>query len=708
MTQTPKLLVYSLVAFAACHCSGSSATTRAGQQSAGGSAASAGAASTGATSAAAGSAGILDALAQQVEATLGQLSLDEKLRLLGGTESGFDTAGVSRPGLTVPTLGMTDGPLGVRRYDEPVATAFPAGIALAATFSEELARRYGRAVAREAKMVGRNVLLGPCVNIARVPHGGRNFESYGEDPLLAARLASAYVRGVQAEGVVATVKHFAVNNQETDRMTINAIVDERTLREIYLPAFESAVTAGGARAVMCSYNKLNGPWACENPHLLREILRDAWGFTGLVMSDWGATHSTAAALNAGLDLEMGQANFLLPDRVKAALADGSVTQGVVDEAVRHQLRVVAELQATAGSTDAGGIADPSELREIARAGIVLLKNARGLLPLSVAGTSRIAVVGPFADNYAAGGGSSRVPPRAVTTPLAGIRALLADPAAVSYVAGGSDAVAAAKGADAVVVFLGEADETEGIDRASLELAQDQIMLLRSILAVNPNTVVVLTNGAPLVMRTWVDEVPTLLEAWYGGQESGNAIADVLFGVVSPSGHLPVTFPKRWEDCPAYGRFPGLDGTVRYDEGLFVGYRHFDTLGIEPEFPFGHGLSYVPFEYADLSIADPTAVGQVSVHLTLKNAGALPADEVVQVYVSASDSSVQRPAQILGAIQRVSVRAGESTSITLDVPPRAFSHFDVEQMSWKLDRVSFELRVGRSSRDIRLRGTVTIP
>jgi beta-glucosidase len=602
---------------------------------------------------------------------------------------------------------MTDGPLGVRRYDEPVASAFPAGIALAATFSEELARRYGRAVARETKTLGRNVLLGPCVNIARVPHGGRNFESYGEDPLLAGRLASAYVRGVQGEGVAATVKHFAVNNQETDRMTINAVVDERTLREIYLPAFESAVTAGGARAVMCSYNKLNGPWACENPHLLREILRDAWGFTGLVMSDWGATHSTAAALNAGLDLEMGQASFLLPDRVKAAMADGSVKQGVVDDAVRHQLQVIAELQAAAGSTDAGSIAEPNELREFARAGIVLLKNERGILPLSLATTRRIAVVGPFADNYAAGGGSSRVPPRAATTPLAGIRALLGGRATVSYAAGGSDAITAATGADAVVVFLGETDETEGVDRSSLELAQDQIILLRSILAVNPNTVVVLTNGAPLVMRTWVDEVPTLLETWYGGQESGNAIADVLFGVVSPSGHLPVTFPKRWEDCPAYGRFPGFDGTVRYDEGILVGYRYFDTLAIEPEFPFGHGLSYVAFEYAGLSIDAPTAEGRVSAHLTVKNPGALEADEVVQVYVSASDSTVQRPAQILGAFQRARVRAGESANITVEVPPRAFSHFDVESMSWTLDHATFELRVGRSSRDIRLRTNVTI-
>ncbi len=637
-------------------------------------------------------------VAERVEQLLGALTLEEKLRLVGGT--GFDTHPVPRLG--IPALAMTDGPVGIRGGP---ATAWPAALAMAATFAPELAERWGAALGREAKAYGKNVLLGPCVHIQRVPQGGRSFEGFGEDPHLAARLAGGVIRGVQSEGVVATVKHFAANNQETERFTISAEVEPRVLHEIYFPAFEAAVTEAGVQAVMCAYNRVNGVYACEHPYLLADTLRGRWGFEGLVMSDWGATHSVVPAVRAGLDLEMPTPEHLSVEALAAALEAGELGVGDVDGMVRRILGVIARMGYLDAPLDAGALDTPEHRalnREAARSSFVLLRNEAGALPLDAGALGRLLVVGPLADVVPAGGGSSLVVPTREITLLAALRARF--PALVI-----DREPSAAAAADAALVFVGHTAsiETEGADRATLELPAEQVALVRQVAAASPRTIVLLGTGAPVLLGEFVDEVAAILVTWFGGQELGDALVDVLFGDVGPSGRLPVTFPRRWEDCPAYGSFPGEGGVVEYAEGILVGYRGFDTRGIEPEFPFGHGLGYTAFEYGGLELGEPDAAGGLTVAVTITNVGDRAGVAVPQAYVHDLAASLPRPEQELGAFARVKLGPGESRRVELAIAPRSFAFFDPGADAWVREPGAFEIRVGESSRDVRLRATVDL-
>jgi beta-glucosidase len=803
----------------------------------------------------------LSPLDEQVEAWLAALTLDEKIALVAGT--GFDTVGVPR--LNLPTLRMTDGPVGVRVGQ---ATAFAAGVLLAATFDPPLAERVGAAIARETKGHGRNVILGPGVNIARTALNGRNFEYFGEDPELAARTAVAYIRGVQSQGVVATVKHFAVNNHETDRMTVSAEIGPRALHEIYLPAFEAAVKQAGVWAVMCAYNRINGVYACEHPGLLDDTLRREWGFRGGVMSDWGANHSVAPAIRAGLDLEMPKGDFFTPAAIRAALDKKTITSAQLDERVRRQLRVVAALHLDDDATSHPEAIDTLEHRalnrEVARAGFVLLKNHADFLPLDRTKLRRIAVVGPRGGLVDGGGGSAHVSathkvplvdalraalgskvrvdfapgeitpdglepiPASVLSPPEGhqghgllgeyfvgterqgvpklvrvdatvdfhwelaspapglpddkfsIRwtgkltpaksglyalALRSDDGSRLYVDGklliddwgdhpptlklaeielvGGKAydirldyfegivgasvellwqradkdpmgkvAEVARGADVVIAAVGDGmgDETEGGDRTSLALPGRQNEIVRAAAAVNPKVVVVTTTGAAIAMP-WLDKVQAVLHAWFPGQEGGAALADVLLGEISPSGKLPVSFPKRVEDEPGFASFPGTDGKVEYKEDILVGYRWYDTRKIEPLFPFGYGLSYTTFAYRDLTVSTWDPERGVSVRLKVKNTGKRQGADVVQIYVHPDTATTLRPEQELRAFTKVSLAPGEEREVILKLPVRAFAWFDPnrpQREAWRIDRGSYEIRAASSSRDIRLRAPVTVP
>lgn len=789
------------------------------------------------------------------------MTLDEKLALLGGT--GFDTVGVPR--LHIPALRMTDGPVGVRVGQ---ATAFPASVLLAATFDPDLAERIGAAIARETKSHGKNVILGPAVNMVRSARNGRNFEYLGEDPQLAARMAVGYIRGVQSQGVLATVKHFAVNNQETERRSISAEVDARTLNEIYLPAFEAAVKDAGVWAVMCAYNRINGIYACDHPGLLDQTLRRQWGFRGLVMSDWTADHGFPQAARAGLDLEMPVPESYKPANLRRALESRQIDQSLLDEMVRRQLRAIAALHLDEDVSVRPEDRDTPEHqllnRVAAREGFVLLKNANGILPLDRSKLRRIAVVGPRGDHIDGGGGSAHVSathevslvsalrqalgksvkvdfapgeitldglapiPTSVLTPpaghegngllgeyfanrdLAGTPKLsrldpvvdfhweLAAPAPglpdegfsarwtgkltpsksglyllavrsddggrlyldgkliidnwgdhpptlkstqIELVAGKSydlrldyyeNIIGAsvellwrqaekdpmhrvaeiARGADMVIAAVGNGmgDETEGDDRASLALPGRQNEIVEAALKVNPRVVVVTTTGAAVALP-WLDKVGAVLHAWFPGQEGGSAMADILLGQVSPSGKLPVTFPKRLEDEPCFANFPGANGKVVYQEGTLVGYRWYDTRKVEPLFPFGYGLSYTSFGYRDLSVSAFDAERGVTVGLKVKNTGRRRGAEVVQIYVHAPDTGVVRAEQELRAFTRIDLAAGEERELRLTLPPRAFAYFDPDRVAtkpWRIAPGTYQVRAAASSRDVRAQATVTVP
>jgi len=695
-------------------------------------------------------------VAQRVEDLLRRMTPREKAEMLAG--AGWMESQANQR-LGIPAIKMADGPMGVRNWagssavtnssgTKPVtATAFPAGIAMAAGWDPELVEREGRAIAQEVKALGRDMILGPTVNIQRVPLWGRNFEGYGEDPYLAARMGVAYVRGVQGEGVIPSIKHFAANNEEFERHRIDEAIGERALHEIYFPAFRAAVEEAGVWAVMSAYNKVNGHWCAENRFLLGDTLKQRWGFRGFVISDWGSTYSTAAAVNAGLDLEMpggepmrvwlnrpatreagNGGGWLEADKVLAAISAGAVKQETVDDAVRRQLRVIF----TAGLFDrphsSGGEVDTAErratAREAATKGMVLLKNANRVLPLDAAKMHSLAVIGPNAAvARTGGGGSSLVRPPYAVTPLAGIEERAAPQVRVRYALGaamegteGGDAAASraareeavtlARQSDTAVVVVGYAPalESEGFDRPSMDLPAGQDDLIQAVAAANPRTVVVVVAGAPVTMTRWIDRVPAVLFAWYGGQEAGHAIGDLLFGAANPSGKLPVTFPKEWKDSPAYGHYPGENLHTDYAEGIYVGYRGFDQHNVEPLFPFGHGLSYTDFEYSDLQVAPArVAAGEpVTVTMRLRNSGSRPGAEVVEVYLHQAQASEERPPKELKAFRRVTLAAGETQTVKLTLAPDAMSFYSAARHDWVREPGQFEVLAGSSSRDIRLR------
>jgi beta-glucosidase len=692
-----------------------------------------------------------------------RMTLAEKATLLSG--SGWtESAPISRLG--IPAIKMTDGPMGVRSWlgssaitNAPnavkiEATSFPAGIDMAATWDPALVESEAQAIAQEVKALGRDMILGPTVNINRQPLWGRNFEGYGEDPYLAGRLAIAYVRGVQGERVIPSVKHFDANNEEYERHRIDETIDERTLHEIYLPAFQAAIQQAGAWTVMSAYNKINGVHCAESVPLLDDILRHQFGFKGFVVSDWGSTYSTAATVNAGMDLEMpggppmqewfakpktqqagNGAGWLSADKVVAAVKAGQISETRLNENVSRILRVIFLSGIFDHTHGAGGPVDTPAQRAIARQGategIVLLKNDGNLLPLNLSKIHSIAVIGPNAAvARTGGGGSSLVRPKYAIAPLQAMRERAGNSLEVKYARGAgmegedpandtpealakllTEATETARAADAAVVVVGRYSglESEGFDVKTMDLPAGQDDLIEAVEKANPRTIVVLNTGDPVTMERWISQTPALVDMWYGGQEGGHALASVLFGDTNPSGKLPVSFPKRFEDSPAYGHYPGKDLKVDYAEGIYVGYRYFDTKNIEPQFPFGFGLSYTTFAYSHLQVTPGKIAGDhpLEVSVTVRNNGTRSGAEVVELYVHPGHTKIDRPAHELKGFRRVELKPGESQTVRLTLDHAAFSYWDPATQAWTADPGQFEIQLGRSSRDIRLRAPVTL-
>lgn len=646
-----------------------------------------------------------------------------KIRLTGGSDF-WHTPAVEEADL--PELMWTDGPHGVRKQSgssdhvginasEP-ATCFPPAVGLASSWDPESVGEVGVALGEECRALDVGVLLGPGMNIKRSPLCGRNFEYFAEDPLVAGVLASALVNGIQSQGIGTSVKHFAVNNQETDRMRRDSQVDERTLREIYLRGFGKVVRTAKPWTVMCSYNKVNGTYASENHFLLTEVLRDEWGFDGVVVSDWGAVWNRVRALKAGLDLEM-PANAGHEQDVRAALDAGEIDAATIETAYARIEGVVRRAQASlADAPDSFDVdAHHALARRMAEQCVVLLSND-GVLPL--ARETRVAVVGEFArtPRYQ-GAGSSRVNPTRLDNALDAIAALVGHevPFAPGFTTAAgqelpdgahADAVALAKDADVVLAFLGlgENHESEGYDRDNADLPAEQLALLEDILAVNPNVVVVLSNGAS-VLLPFADRARAIVEGWLLGQAGGGVLADVLYGVVNPSGKLTETIPHRLADVPSALHFPGDESGVRYGEGLFVGYRGYDAAGIAPAFPFGHGLSYTTFDYSDLVLA-ATESG-VAVTLTVTNTGDRAGREVVQAYLCVPGSKVVRVPRELKGFASVTLEPGASARVQIEIDADELAYWSVRDQAWVVEGGEYTVEVGASSRDLRLWGTVAL-
>ena len=802
---------------------------------------------------------------------ISRLSMGQKIDLLGGT--GFGTKYISQ--YEIAPVYMSDGPLGVRWGR---STAFPSGIAMASTWDTSLVGKVGEGIGREVRGKARNIILGPNVNIARNPLNGRTFEAFGEDPLLTSDMAVSYIKGVQREGVAATVKHFVANNQEFHRGYVDDKIDERTLREIYFPAFKAAVQKAHVLAVMAAYNKLNGEFCSANNWLLNTVLKKEWGFNGLIMSDWGAVHSTFPTVNSGLDLEMPYGTYLNTHTLMPAIKDGRVSDSTINDKVRRILRVSHQLgilmHKTRPEIPLDSLINSAQTQRVAlqtaREAIVLLKNQNNTLPLNTGQIKSIAVIGPnAAEARAVGGGSAETHPIFTVSPLQALQSRLKGKVSIQYApgvlfdylqpvdsayffqsdAGGQkpglrteyfnnknfsgdpvvrtsgqvdfrqgsgeqtpitqyegftdgfsvrwtgkilapvtgeyefavrsdgrtqayfnhremptqgrfgdsyevhleggkkydlqidyvgdgynsgdgnglriqlewkrpytasidNAVQAAKQNDAAIIFAGTSDhyESEGRDRKSLELPANQDELISRVAQANPNTIVVLTTGAPVLVNKWVDQVPALLESWFDGDDIGNAIADVLFGDYNPSGKLPITFPKRWEDeDSSVQNYIAQDSISDYSDGIFVGYRHFDKEKIAPQFPFGYGLSYTTFAYKNLKVDGQLSSDNpaVNVSFDIANTGSRTGAEVAQVYVQEENSRLPRPVKELKGFARVQVDPGKTQTIHLTLNRSAFAYFDPDQEKWVVDPGTFNILVGSSSRDIQLQGSVDL-
>ena len=659
-----------------------------------------------------------------------ELTLEEKAALLDGSDV-WHTQGNERLG--IPAVMMTDGPHGLRQYAQSAAlglaasvpaTCFPPAAGVASSWDLALLRRIGEALGDECRAADVALLLGPGVNMKRSPLCGRNFEYLSEDPLLAGELAAALVTGIQSRNVGACVKHFAANNQETNRLTVSAQVDERTLREIYLPAFEMIVTEARPWSVMCSYNKINGVYASENEWLLTGVLRREWGYDGLVVSDWGAVNRRDRAVSAGLDLEMPSSGGIGTQVILDAVAAGTLSETEVDQAVANVLTLVARSGEREPLSDFDAPAHHALAREAARESAVLLRNEGGILPLDPAADGAIAVIGEFARTPRfQGAGSSQVNPTRLDAALDSLRASLAGKREVLFAPGFvieaeaadqalvAEAVAAASAAEVAVVFLGlpPSQESEGWDREHMELPVNQVQLLEAVASVNPNVIVVLSNGSAVTVSDWQHHARAVLECWLLGQAGGAAVTDLLLGAVSPSGKLAETIPVRLQHNPTVGNFPGENGSVRYGEGLLIGYRWYDARRLEVSYPFGHGLSYTSFAYRDIDaevLADGAAP-RVRVAFTVVNTGDRAAAEIAQLYVCDPDASVYRPEQELRGFARVELDPGAARRVEIALGARAFAYWHEGLAGWNVEGGEFELRVGASSRDIRLTATITL-
>jgi beta-glucosidase len=655
---------------------------------------------------------------------LAELTLEEKASLCLGSDI-WHTAPVERLG--IPAITLSDGPHGLRRQPDEgdhvgisgslPATCFPTASALGSSFDPDLVRRVGAAIGEEALAQDVHVVLGPGINIKRSPLCGRNFEYFSEDPLVSGVLGAALVEGIQSQGVGACVKHYAANNQETDRLRVSADVDERTLREIYLTGFERVVEQSRPWTVMCSYNKVNGTYASEHPWLLTDVLRGEWGFDGLVMSDWGAVQDRVAALAAGLDLEMPPNLGVSDAAIVAAVRSGELDERVLDPAVSRVLQLV-DRAAQAGRTgDFDADAHHALARTAAAECAVLLKNEGSLLPLQPAAGETIAVIGEFArtPRYQ-GAGSSQVNPTRVDVALDELRAAVPDGVDVAFAPGfgigstedderlAGEAVALAGRASTVVAFLGlpAADESEGFDRAHMDLPANQTALLARLAEANPRLVVVLANGGAVRVSGWEQHAGAVLETWLSGQAAGGAAADLLLGKANPCGRLAETLPLRLEDNPSHLNFPGEAGHVVYGERVFVGYRGYDAVGREVSHPFGHGLSYTRFEYDDLRAAVSDRAIDVSCRVT--NAGDRRGKEIAQLYVGDPAASVARPPRELKAFAKVDLEPSESATVTFRLDARDLSYWSG---GWVLEPAELTLAVGASSRDLRLTTSVEV-
>jgi beta-glucosidase len=789
---------------------------------------------------------------QRVNDLLNRMTLEEKIDLLAGI--GFATKPIKRLG--IPSLKMADGPLGVR-WDS--STAFPSGICMAATWDTALINKVGKSIGEELKGKGRNVILGPCVNIARIPMGGRNFESFGEDPYLVSRMAVNYIRGVQSEGVAATVKHFAVNNQEFERMFVNVKIDERSLNEIYLPAFKSAVNEGNVMCVMAAYNKVNGNYCTDNHYLLNDKLIEDWKFKGLIMSDWGAVHNSISTFQNGLDLEMPTGDFLNRQTLIAAIKSNLISPNILDDKIKRILTVIFKLGLFEHQFALNkNLINTKKHKEIAYKtaveGIVLLKNQNNILPLKLKSLKSIAVIGPNASlARTGGGGSSMVTPVYSISPLKAFKNKLPSNIKINFSTGlrldgdinpidkkyfsrsdfighglkaeyysnknlegkpevvkidkqinfdwgsgspfpnfpsdnfsvrwtgnliapetgeflmevvsddgvrlyinnkividdwnnhsaqsnvfkinfvkdqiykisleyyenGGDAlvklgwrlpndsllnnaISAAKKSDAAILFVGTSNnyESEGFDRPNLIMPNGQEELIKKVSAVNKNTIVVVTSGSPVIMDKWLDHVKAVIETWFGGDEIGNAIVDVLLGKFDPSGKLPITFPKKWEDCSAFSSYHKPDSVTVYMDSIFVGYRYFDKNNIIPLFPFGYGLSYTKFDYSNLRINKIS--DKLMITFNLKNIGDLEGAEISQLYIHDLSPKIEKAPRELKRFARIVLKPGEIKTIKFELSKNDFEYFDIGTHSWLSDPGDYELLIGSSSRDIKLR------
>ncbi len=794
---------------------------------------------------------------KRVENLLSLMTLEEKILMMGGT--GFTTQPIERLG--IPSLNMADGPLGVR-WDN--STAFPSGIAMSSTWDLELINKLGIAIAEETKAHGRHVILGPCVNIARIPQGGRNFESFGEDPYLASRFGVSYIKGVQSKNVVATVKHFACNNQEHERMFVNTIVDERALNEIYLPAFKAAVKEADVMAVMSAYNKLNGHFASESDYLLINKLKKEWNFKGFVMSDWGAVHSSEATYNSGLDVEMPTGLYLNEKSFVKKLMANEFDLKKLDDKVSRMLTVMFKI----GLFDNYEY-DKNKLNsdehnklayEVAVNGMVLLKNKYAILPINQEAIGSVAIIGPNAAyTRTGGGGSSLVSPYYSVSPLEGITKKFGKNIEIKYATGQlldgdapvieskyfftdkdgmkpgvtvkyfnnnnlegnpevertedainnfwsnnspitgikneyfsiiyegylkfpktgatvvnvtsddgtrfyfedklviddrndhgmetksftiniekdklykyrieyyenmgdagiklgwqlpendllKQAIETAKSSDLAIVFVGTSAhyETEGKDRDDLYLPKGQDELINAVYNANKNTIVVVTSGSPVLMNNWIDKVPAVLQTWFAGQELGNAVADILFGIVNPSGKLTVTFPNKWEDCSAYDSYKKESGVTEYKDGIYVGYRHFEKNGISPLFSFGHGLSYTTFKYSDLKITENNNTFEVT--FDIENTGAFVGKETAQLYISPINPKIDRPVKELKGFAKLQLDPKQKKNAKIIINQNDFSYYDLKSNSFTVDKGEYLIQIGNSSQNILLKQQIVI-
>jgi beta-glucosidase len=658
-----------------------------------------------------------------IQAIIAKMTLEEKAALCTGATP-WNTVAVERLG--VPKMTVSDGPHGVRRVPDSSmanesmpATCFPTASCTAATWDVDLIRKMGQALAEECIALDVDVVLGPGANIKRSPLGGRNFEYFSEDPFLAGEMAANFIQGVQSQGVGTSLKHYAANNQEFQRFTMSSEVDERTLREIYLPAFEKAVKQGKPWTVMCSYNKLNGKFASEHHHLLTEILKDEWGFEGLVVSDWGAVRDRLASLKGGLDLEMPGPQERRVKAVVDAVRSGELDEAMLDESVRRILRIVFKANETPKGKAFDVAAHHELAHHIAADGMVLLKN-NGLLPLR--GQHHIAVIGRSAEHaYFQGGGSSHINPTKVAIPFKELQAQAGN-AELTYAEGYpaddsfrqdliDKAVTLAQSADVAVLYIAlpSFKESEGYDRTDLDLTEHQVALIKAVAKVQPKTVVVLNNGAPVAMSEWIDDVAALLEGWMMGQAGGIAIANVLFGKVNPCGKLAETFPLKLSDTPAYINWPGGAGQVHYGEGLFIGYRYYDARQMPVLFPFGHGLSYTTFAYSNAKVAAKTFkdVDGVTVTVDVTNTGKVFGKEIVQVYVHDQNSGLVRPQKELKGFAKVALLPGETKTVSIQLDFRAFAYYHPKYKQWITEAGDFDILIAASATDIRQTLTVTI-